>query len=125
MALKDTPQPEIIEISDSIRLRRYDGNFGLFLPGPCRPGDAPLRRLLDSVLPQQTGNDGFLFLFSRNTGSWSQLAGGGIFLAGNLRQEPADAPCRYCPGHRAYRDTSGAQERSVREEAIAARYRQS
>ncbi len=37
MALKDTPQPEIIEISDSIRLRRYDGNFGLFLPGYQNP----------------------------------------------------------------------------------------
>lgn len=37
MALKDFPQPEIIEISDSIRLRRYDGNFGLFLPGYQNP----------------------------------------------------------------------------------------
>lgn len=33
MALKDIRQPETIEISDSVRLRKYDGNFALFLPG--------------------------------------------------------------------------------------------
>lgn len=37
MALKDTLQPEIIEISDSVRLRKYDGNFELFLPGYQNP----------------------------------------------------------------------------------------
>ena len=27
------PQPELIQITDWLRLRRYDGNFALFLPG--------------------------------------------------------------------------------------------
>lgn len=31
--LKDIPQPDLIVISDSLRLRRYDGHYELFLPG--------------------------------------------------------------------------------------------
>lgn len=31
--LKNFEQPELIELSESLRLRRYDGHFELFLPG--------------------------------------------------------------------------------------------
>ena len=37
MALKELEQPEIIDISDSLRLRRYDGHYELFLPGYQNP----------------------------------------------------------------------------------------
>ena len=37
MALKEFEQPEIIEISDSLRLRKYDGHYELFLPGYQNP----------------------------------------------------------------------------------------
>ena len=37
MALKEFVQPEIIEINDSLRLRKYDGHFELFLPGYQNP----------------------------------------------------------------------------------------
>jgi len=37
MALKEFVQPEIIEISDSLRLRKYDGHYELFLPGYQNP----------------------------------------------------------------------------------------
>jgi RimJ/RimL family protein N-acetyltransferase len=37
MALKEFEQPEIIDISDSLRLRKYDGHFALFLPGYQNP----------------------------------------------------------------------------------------
>lgn len=33
MALKNHIQPEIIEISETLRLRKYDGQYALFLPG--------------------------------------------------------------------------------------------
>ena len=33
MALQEFEQPEIIEIHDTLRLRKYDGHFELFLPG--------------------------------------------------------------------------------------------
>ena len=33
MPLENIPQPEIIAISDSLRLRKYDGNYGIMLPG--------------------------------------------------------------------------------------------
>lgn len=33
MPLDNIPQPEILEINDRLRLRRYDGHFALFLPG--------------------------------------------------------------------------------------------
>jgi len=33
MALENHVQPEILEISPTLRLRKYDGNFALFLPG--------------------------------------------------------------------------------------------
>ena len=33
MALKEFEQPEIININDSLRLRKYDGHYELFLPG--------------------------------------------------------------------------------------------
>lgn len=33
MALKEFVQPEIIEIHDALRLRKYDGHYELFLPG--------------------------------------------------------------------------------------------
>ena len=33
MAYKDHIQPELIVISDTLRLRKYDGHFELFLPG--------------------------------------------------------------------------------------------
>ena len=33
MPLPDTIQPELIEISDTLRLRKYDGRYELFLPG--------------------------------------------------------------------------------------------
>ena len=33
MALKEFEQPEIIDINDSLRLRKYDGHYELFLPG--------------------------------------------------------------------------------------------
>lgn len=33
MAYKDHVQPELIPISDTLRLRKYDGHFELFLPG--------------------------------------------------------------------------------------------
>ena len=32
MALKAFEQPEIININDSLRLRKYDGHYALFLP---------------------------------------------------------------------------------------------
>lgn len=38
MALKDFTQPEIIQISETLRLRKFDGNHERFLPGyqdPC------------------------------------------------------------------------------------------
>ena len=41
MALKELEQPEIISINDSLRLRKYDGYYQLFLPGyqnPVAPG---------------------------------------------------------------------------------------
>ena len=37
MALKDFEQPEIIDINDSLRLRKYDGHYELFLPGYQNP----------------------------------------------------------------------------------------
>ena len=37
MALKDFEQPEIIDISDSLRLRKYDGHYALFLTGYQNP----------------------------------------------------------------------------------------
>ena len=37
MALKEFEQPEIIDISDSLRLRKYDGHYDLFLPGYQNP----------------------------------------------------------------------------------------
>ena len=37
MALLDYEQPEIIPINDSLRLRKFDGNYGLFLPGYQNP----------------------------------------------------------------------------------------
>jgi len=37
MALKDVEQPEIITINDSLRLRKYDGHYELFLPGYQNP----------------------------------------------------------------------------------------
>ena len=37
MALKDSIQPENIQIRDWLRLRRYDGHFELFLPGYQNP----------------------------------------------------------------------------------------
>ena len=37
MALKEFVQPEIIDISDSLRLRKYDGHYELFLPGYQNP----------------------------------------------------------------------------------------
>jgi len=33
MALKEFEQPEIIDINDSLRLRKYDGHYEAFLPG--------------------------------------------------------------------------------------------
>lgn len=33
MALKDTLQPEYIPVCENLRLRRYDGNYAVFLPG--------------------------------------------------------------------------------------------
>ena len=37
MALKELEQPEIIDINDSLRLRKYDGHYELFLPGYQNP----------------------------------------------------------------------------------------
>ena len=37
MALKEFVQPEIIEINDSLRLRKYDGHYESFLPGYQNP----------------------------------------------------------------------------------------
>ena len=37
MALKEFVQPERIDISDSLRLRKYDGHYELFLPGYQNP----------------------------------------------------------------------------------------
>ena len=37
MALKDTAQPEVIQIRDWLRLRGYDGHYELFLPGYQNP----------------------------------------------------------------------------------------
>ena len=37
MALKEFEQPEIIDINDSLRLRKYDGQYELFLPGYQNP----------------------------------------------------------------------------------------
>ena len=37
MALKEFAQPEIIDISDSLRLRKYDGYYEVFLPGYQNP----------------------------------------------------------------------------------------
>ena len=37
MALKEFEQPEIININDSLRLRKFDGQFKLFLPGYQNP----------------------------------------------------------------------------------------
>ena len=37
MALKEFEQPEIIGINASLRLRKYDGRFDLFLPGYQNP----------------------------------------------------------------------------------------
>jgi len=37
MALKEFKQPEIIDISDTLRLRKYDGHYELFLPGYQNP----------------------------------------------------------------------------------------
>ena len=37
MALKEFEQPEIIEINNALRLRKYDGHYGLFLPGYQNP----------------------------------------------------------------------------------------
>ena len=37
MAPKDFEQPEIIDINDSLRLRKYDGHYELFLPGYQNP----------------------------------------------------------------------------------------
>lgn len=37
MALQEFKQPEIIDISDSLRLRKYDGHYELFLPGYQNP----------------------------------------------------------------------------------------
>lgn len=37
MALMNTIQPDIIPINDRLRLRKYDGNFALFLPGYRNP----------------------------------------------------------------------------------------
>ena len=33
MALKEFEQPEVITINDTLRLRKYDGHYELFLPG--------------------------------------------------------------------------------------------
>ena len=37
MALKEFEQPEVIDINDSLRLRKYDGHYELFLPGYQNP----------------------------------------------------------------------------------------
>ena len=37
MALKEFVQPEIIDINESLRLRKYDGHYELFLPGYQNP----------------------------------------------------------------------------------------
>ena len=37
MALKEFKQPEIININDFLRLRKYDGRYELFLPGYQNP----------------------------------------------------------------------------------------
>ena len=37
MAIGAYEQPELIEISDTLRLRKYDGRFDLFLPGYQNP----------------------------------------------------------------------------------------
>ena len=37
LALKEFEQPEVIDISDSLRLRKYDGHYALFLPGYQNP----------------------------------------------------------------------------------------
>lgn len=37
MPLRDIIQPKMIEINDWLRLRKYDGNFELFLPGYQNP----------------------------------------------------------------------------------------
>ena len=37
MALKEFVQPERIDISDTLRLRKYDGHYELFLPGYQNP----------------------------------------------------------------------------------------
>lgn len=37
MALKEFKQPKIIDISDTLRLRKYDGHYELFLPGYQNP----------------------------------------------------------------------------------------
>ena len=37
MALKEFEQPEIIDINDSLRLRKYDGHYERFLPGYQNP----------------------------------------------------------------------------------------
>ena len=37
MGLKDFEQPELIEISDTLRLRKFDGNYEQFLPGYQNP----------------------------------------------------------------------------------------
>ena len=37
MALKEFVQPEIIDINESLRLRKYDGHYEVFLPGYQNP----------------------------------------------------------------------------------------
>lgn len=37
MALQNITQPEVIEINNWLRLRKYDGNYELFLPGYQNP----------------------------------------------------------------------------------------
>jgi len=32
MPLKDIPQPDILQISKTLRLRKYDGDYSAFLP---------------------------------------------------------------------------------------------
>ena len=37
MALNNVEQPQIIRVTDDLRLRRFDGNYDLFLPGYQNP----------------------------------------------------------------------------------------
>ena len=37
MPLKDIPQPEILPVSDTLRLRKYDGSYSAFLPAYQTP----------------------------------------------------------------------------------------